>query len=215
MKRNSFIFKYNDITLNINNGSFISISGNSNEEIYNSFKENIDINVLSYKDIFSFKYNNVFDEINSVINNKNKTNEIIKTYKLDNKSISDKIKLKIIFNILDNKILVINNVLNLLDIDDYKIVLKALKSYSLKNHIVFNITNIAEETLFSDKLLIIYNNKLLFNDEPLEVLNNEKIIKRIGLGLPFIVELNKYLMDYGLISDYHLSNKKLVGALWE
>jgi hypothetical protein len=69
--------------------------------------------------------------------------------------------------------------------------------------------------MFGDKLIVIYNDKLLYYDEVLNVLSNEKIMKRIGLGLPFIVELNKYLMDYGLIDNYYLSNKKLVGALWE
>ena len=33
--------------------------------------------------------------------------------------------------------------------------------------------------------------------------------------MPFIVELNKYFMDYGLIDKYYLSNEKLVGALWK
>ena len=33
--------------------------------------------------------------------------------------------------------------------------------------------------------------------------------------MPFIVELNKYLMDYGMIDKYNLTNEKLVGALWK
>ena len=49
----------------------------------------------------------------------------------------------------------------------------------------------------------------------LSVLNEEKILRRLGLGLPFIVELNKYLMDYKLIDKYYLTNKKLVGAIWK
>lgn len=186
MRKNDFIFKYNDIILNINNSSFISIVGSNNIDIYNTFLNNKNINTISYKDL-SNDYN----------------------------SVSDKVKYKIINSLKSKKILVINNILNLLDINDYKTVLKALKSYSLKGHIVINITNISEETLFSDRMIVIYNNKLLFDDEPLNVLSNEKIMKRIGIGLPFIVELNRYLMDYNLIDNYYLSNKKLVGALWK
>ena len=186
MSKNNFVFKYNDINLNINNNSFISIVGNNNEEIYNTFLNNKNINSISYKDLPN-DYNNI----------------------------SDKVKYKIINSLKSKKILVINNILNLLDINDYKIVLKALKLFSFKKNIVINLTNISEETLFSDRMIVIYNNKLLFEDEPLNVLNNEKIMKRIGIGLPFIVELNKYLMDYNLIDNYYLSNKKLVGALWK
>ena len=215
MKKNNFIFKYRDIILNIKNDSFISIVSNSNESIFNTFLNNKEINTISYKDIFNKEYNDVFEEINAYVKNNNKTKELIKKYNLNNKTISDKVKLNIIMSMINNKIIVINNVLNLLDIDDYKIILKALKSYSLKGHTIFNITNISEETMFGDKLIVIYNDKLLYYDEVLNVLNNEKIMKRIGLGLPFIVELNKYLIDYGLIDNYYLSNKKLVGALWE
>ena len=40
------------------------------------------------------------------------------------------------------------------------------------------------------------------------VLNEEKLLKRLGIGLPFLVELNKYFMDYGMIDKYHLTNQQ-------
>ena len=46
-------------------------------------------------------------------------------------------------------------------------------------------------------------------------INEEKLLKRLGLGIPFIIELNKYFMDYGMVSKYHLTNEKLVGELWK
>ena len=43
----------------------------------------------------------------------------------------------------------------------------------------------------------------------------EKLLKRLGISLPFIIDLNKYFMDYGLIKKYYLTNEKLVNALWK
>ena len=57
--------------------------------------------------------------------------------------------------------------------------------------------------------------KLACDGKTLSVLNEEKLLKTLGLGMPFIVELNKYLMDYGMIDKYNLTNEKLVGALWK
>ena len=57
--------------------------------------------------------------------------------------------------------------------------------------------------------------KLVCDGKTLSVLNEEKLLKRLGIGLPFIIELNKYLMDYGLINKYYLNYKKLVSAVWK
>ena len=90
-----------------------------------------------------------------------------------------------------------------------------IQEYVKNGGIVINFTNDIEETMFGEKIIIIYDKKLVCEGKTLSVLNEEKILKRLGLGLPFIVELNKYLMDYKLIDKYYLTNKKLVGAIWK
>ena len=40
-------------------------------------------------------------------------------------------------------------------------------------------------------------------------------VVRLNIGLPFMVELSKYFMDYGMISKYYLTNEKLIGAIWK
>ena len=95
------------------------------------------------------------------------------------------------------------------------LVLDILDEFRNNGGIVINVTNDMEETLFSDRIIILYNKKLVCDGKTLSVLNEEKLLKRLGLGLPFIVELNKYLMDYGMIDKYYLTDKKLVGALWK
>lgn len=40
-------------------------------------------------------------------------------------------------------------------------------------------------------------------------------MKRLGISLPFIVMLNKYLIDYDLINTYYLDYNLLGGKLWK
>ena len=94
-------------------------------------------------------------------------------------------------------------------------VFNILSEFKKNGGIIINVTNDVEETLESDRIIIIYDKKLICDGKTLSVLNEEKLLKRLGLGIPFIVELNKYFMDYGMIDKYYLTNEKLVGALWK
>lgn len=129
---------------------------------------------------------------------------------------SDKVKMKILCSlIVKPQVLVLDNIISLLDEPDKVLVFKILKEYKKRGTIIVNFTNDIEETLFGDKIIIINDKKVVCEGKTLSVLNEEKLLKRLGLGMPFIVELNKYFMDYGMINKYHLSNEKLVGALWK
>lgn len=129
---------------------------------------------------------------------------------------SDKVKMKILSSlIIKPNVLVIDNILCELDYNDKLLIFDILKEYVKNGGIVLNFTNDIEETLFGDKIIIIYDKMVACEGKTLSVLNEEKILKRLELGLPFIVELNKYLMDYGVIKKYHLSNEELVGAIWK
>ena len=48
-----------------------------------------------------------------------------------------------------------------------------------------------------------------------QVLNEEKILKKLGFNLPFIIELSKGLKLYGLIDKIYFNNEELVSALWK
>ena len=112
-------------------------------------------------------------------------------------------------------IIVIDNLLCELDASDKELVINLLKEYVSDGGIVINFTNDIEETLFGEKVIIIYDKKLVCEGKTLSVLNEEKLLKRLHLGIPFIVELNKYLMDYQMINKYYMTNEKLVNALWK
>lgn len=133
------------------------------------------------------------------------------------KSLSDsaKVKLSIAEALITNpRVLVIDNMLSLLDENDKEKVYKALKQYTKNNGIILNFTTQIEETLLGTDIIITDKTKVLLSGKTMSVLNEEKLMKRLGYNLPFIIQLNKYLKDYELIRNYNLSYESLVNSIW-
>ena len=49
----------------------------------------------------------------------------------------------------------------------------------------------------------------------IEVFQNEQALKRIGITLPFMVELSLLLKDYNLVDKIYLDKESLVQYLWK
>ena len=49
----------------------------------------------------------------------------------------------------------------------------------------------------------------------IEVFQNEQTLKRIGITLPFMVELSLLLKDYNLVDKIYLDKESLVQYLWK
>ena len=221
MNNKKISFTYNDISLNFNKGTFITVLGNSNKSILQSLNDKY--NSIIYEKLLNNKSNStVYDCIFKYAKSIKKTKEYLVNYNLieyekeivSKLDINEKIKLEILLQLINkSNIIVIYNILSLLDYNDFKLIMKVL--LSIKNKIVINFTNNISESFFGDEILIINDDKLICYGKTLAVLNEEKILKKLGLGLPFIIELNRYLMDYELINKYYLTNEKLVGALWK
>lgn len=144
----------------------------------------------------------------------NNDSELIVSYN-HIKSIGTSTKIKNwLLKVINNKkeVIIFHNVLSELDFKDRDIIIDTLKRF---NNIFINITNDVEECLYFDRIIIIYNNKVICDGKTINVLNEEKLLKRLGYGLPFIIELNRYLMDYNIINKYYLGNDILVGEIWK
>lgn len=158
------------------------------------------------------------DDINNLIESYAREYKLTELLERDPNSLgaSDKVKMKIMETlIIKPNVLVLDNVLNELDYNDKILIFKILKEYKKNGGIIINFTNDIEETLLSDQIIVIYDKMIVCSGKTLSVLNEEKLLKKIGLGLPFIIDLNRYFMDYGMIDKYYLDDSKLVGALWK
>ena len=72
-----------------------------------------------------------------------------------------------------------------------------------------------EESVYSDYLYFINNNKIVLEGKPLDILQKDNIINKIGLELPFMVDLSVKLKDYELIKDLELDPERMVDNLWK
>ncbi len=77
-----------------------------------------------------------------------------------------------------------------------------------------NITSNMEEVIKSDYLYVFYDDKLAMEGPTLDLLKEEKLLKRLGFGLPFTVDLSMQLKLYGLLSDTETDLEMLVNKLW-
>ena len=63
--------------------------------------------------------------------------------------------------------------------------------------------------------MVLYNKINAIDGKTLDVLKEEKILKRLGLNLPFYLDLSIQLKLYGLINRTYLNKEDLVKHLWK
>lgn len=196
----------------------------------NNYRKEISFSLYEYVNIFTSE--TVKDELAYPLENlamKNKQmeeriNSIANKLRLDlvleespnNICMSEKALLNLSSSIITNpKIIIINNIFELLDKKDKEYVIKYLKEYVKNGGIVVNFTNNIEESLYGTKLIVSNDEKIVISGKTISVLNEERIMKRLGYNLPFIVQLNKYMKDYELIKNYILDYEGLVDKIWK
>ena len=119
--------------------------------------------------------------------------------------------------------IVLGSIANLeyLAIDDLLIDLdyttKILLLNFLERHDItlINVTSDMEDVLYTDCLLCLYDGISAIDGDTLAVLENEKIIKRLGFNLPFMYDLSIQLGLYGLIDKVYLTKEEMVRDLWK
>lgn len=114
--------------------------------------------------------------------------------------------------LLNYKKVIFYNVLNNLEDKALKELIDFLNEHNL---MYINVTNNSELCLYTDYLIIYDKENILIEGRTIEVLKNDKLLKRIGVKLPFIIELSLLLKDYNLIDEIYLDKESLVDKLWK
>ena len=114
--------------------------------------------------------------------------------------------------LLSKKKVIFFNVLNNLSEEELIKLFKFLKDSNIK---YINLTNNLELTLYTKYLIVYDKEKVLIEGNTIDVLKKDKLLKRLGFELPFIVELSLLLKDYNLIQDIYLTKESLARALWK
>lgn len=119
---------------------------------------------------------------------------------------------------LTNKpqILLLDSISNYFTKKEYENIMNILHKYQEENNLTIIQTSInLEDSLTTDYLYIINNGEIALEGKPLEVLMNDNIINKIGLNLPFMVDLSVKLKDYDLLDKIILDKDRMVEELWK
>lgn len=110
-----------------------------------------------------------------------------------------------------NKQVIFNETLYGLKLDEKMEIFKLLKKQNIS---YINVTSNVEDAIYSDYIFVYDGNKLVLEGNRNEVLKEEKILKRLGYGLPFVVDLSIQLNYYDIFNKVYYDLDELVRALW-
>ena len=132
---------------------------------------------------------------------------------LDNLGINDRVLILILsYAITKPSYLAIDDLLVYLN-ERTKLLL--LNYLNTNNITLINVTSDMEDVLYTDYVLCLYNGISAIDGKTLDVLKNEKVLKRLGFSLPFYVDLSTQLKLYGLINNVYLNKEMLVQNIWK
>jgi len=150
-----------------------------------------------------------------------KITKIFKLQKLLNKQPNELTNSqKQVVNIASNlihepKIILIDEGLHQLNIEDKNLIFNILnKLKKEKKMTIILVTHNIEDTITSDKVVVLDKGKIILENSPIAVFEQEKKLKQIGINPPFIIKLSNKLKDNNLISEITCSKEKLVDMLW-
>ena len=200
--------------------SDIEVGSNKFEELRNKIAVVYDINDFFnelVKDELRFSLENLNISPQEIKNRINEIDDFFGIKRILNKPIdllstNDRALVKILsFAIYYPEYLALDDILIYLN-ERTKILL--LNYLNLKNIKLINVTSNIEDTLYTDYTLVIYNKINAIDGKTLDVLKEEKILKRLGLNLPFYLDLSIQLKLYGLVNRTYLNKEDLVKRLW-
>lgn len=117
---------------------------------------------------------------------------------------------------LEPRILVLDEALMMVDIGQRDKLLKILKDYNKKKRVtIISFTHNLEEAIYSDRLVVLNQGKIVVDGAFPEVFDEERVMRKIGLEVPFSVELSQKLRIYKLVDKIHLSLERLVDEVWK
>ena len=136
--------------------------------------------------------------------------ENFKSYKvLDTMEGFDAIKSQV--EVFLSKRIVFNEIWYYLSKEEKSELLEILKR---RNVSFVNITSNVEDVIYSDYVIVYDDDKKVLEGNKEMVLRNEKLLKRLGYGIPFVVDLSIQLNYYDIFDTVYYDMDKLTEALW-
>ena len=84
----------------------------------------------------------------------------------------------------------------------------------LQNISFIYVTSNAEYTLLGDYIYVYDEDRIIVEGKKETVLKEERLLKKLGYGLPFVVDLSTQLIYYDILDKVYFDMDYLVGDLW-
>ncbi len=156
---------------------------------------------------------NIESNFNYCILSNNINHEFLKKFfeypMIDDKLSFNDLKQKIEFN--TSKMIVLNDTFYRLNYNEILIIIDLFKKQQMK---FIYITSDIEKSLICDKIVVFNNDEIVLNGLKEDVLKEEKVLKRLGFGLPFVVDLSLQLNYYDVLNKIYFDMSSLIGDLW-
>lgn len=113
------------------------------------------------------------------------------------------------------KILLIDNINNYFTKKELDKIFSFFKSYRERYGLtLINTTIDLNISLYSDYIYILNEGKIALEGATMEVLQKDNVLNKIGLSLPFMVDLSVKLRDYDLIDNIETDLDRMIEILW-
>lgn len=117
---------------------------------------------------------------------------------------------------LEPRILILDEAFLMIDINERKKLLELLKKINKEKRVtIISFTHNLDEVMYSDRLVIINNGVIVVDGAFPHVFSEERVMRKIGLEVPFEIELSQKLRVYNIINELELNLERLVNLLWK
>lgn len=117
------------------------------------------------------------------------------------------------FLIVNPTILVLDDVFTWLDRKFKEKLITFLKNHNIT---LVNIISDSKDSLYTEYLIVLMKNGRIAMEGPtLAVLKEEKLMRRLGMQIPFMVDLSIQLQYYELLNTIFLDKEEMVKQIWK
>lgn len=114
------------------------------------------------------------------------------------------------------KILLLDHPFSMMDYPTKQHVKYVLKEYQKEKKLTIILTTTSlEDTLDTDYLYILNQENIVMEGKPFTVLKEDILLNRLGLSLPFMVDLSFKLEFYELLDQVETDMNRMVDTLWK
>lgn len=118
--------------------------------------------------------------------------------------------------VLEPKIIVLDEALSMIDSSEKLDILKLLKKIHKEKKItIINVTNDLEETLYGDRIVVLNKGSKVMEGKTIDVLMQDKELLKLGLELPFMIDLSIKLKFYNLIDNIITDMDEMIDTIWK